>query len=191
MTPQDLIAFEFHIADLFHAGKIPYPVHYSGRNEEQLIKIFQRTQPQDWVFSTWRSHYHALLKGMPPDVLEKKILAGDSMHIMDKELHFFSSSIVGGIAPIAVGVAQAGNKVWCFIGDGGEDQGIFYESVRYASGKQLPITFVIEDNNLSVDTTTEERVGGFRLTWPSNVIRYHYVRKWPHCQTGKFVQTYM
>ena len=98
MTPQQLIDFENDIAAEFNAGKIPYPIHLSGTgNEDWLIDFFKQINPQDWVFSTWRSHYHALLKNMSPEKLKAKIMAGESMHIMDKELNFFSSSIVGGI----------------------------------------------------------------------------------------------
>jgi TPP-dependent pyruvate/acetoin dehydrogenase alpha subunit len=197
MTKGQLIAFENEIVDLFHAGKLPYPIHFSGGNELRLIKYFaDNVKLCDWVFSTWRSHYHALLKGIPADILKAKIMRGDSMHVMSKEHNFFASSIVGGCCPIAVGVAKAiqmkGEKrhVHLFIGDGGEDQGVFYESVRYAKAWDLPITFIIEDNALSVDTTKKERINDFCIDWPDNVIRYHYNRKWPHVQTGKIVSGY-
>jgi TPP-dependent pyruvate/acetoin dehydrogenase alpha subunit len=197
MTREQLISFENDIAEEFHAGKLPYPIHFSGNNEEILINYFtQKVKPSDWVFSTWRSHYHALLKGIPADVLKAKIMRGDSMHIMSREHNFFASAIVGGCCPIAVGVAKAmqmrgeARHVHLFIGDGGEDQGVFYESVRYAAAWDLPITFIIEDNALSVDTTKTERINNFCIDWPKNVIRYHYERKWPHVQTGKIVSGY-
>ena len=40
MTKSELISFEDHIVDLFEAGKLPYPIHFSGGNEDQLIEIF-------------------------------------------------------------------------------------------------------------------------------------------------------
>ena len=46
---------------IYEKGKIRAPIHLSGNNENQLIKIFKKVKKQDWVFSTWRSHYHALL----------------------------------------------------------------------------------------------------------------------------------
>lgn len=199
MTPEELIAFEDEIVDLFHAGKIPYPVHYSGRsNEEWLIQYFKNyVKEGDWVFSTWRSHYHALLHGMPKEQLKQEILNGNSMHIMDDKLHFYASSIVGGCCPIATGVAfgielrKESTYVHCFVGDGAEDQGVFYEAVRYAYAWKLPVRFIIEDNSLSVDTTKLERINNFCMDWPGNVVRYKYTRHWPHVQTGKFVKEYM
>jgi TPP-dependent pyruvate/acetoin dehydrogenase alpha subunit len=139
------------------------------------------------------------LKGGSPKVLEQKILDGESISIMDKSINFLSTGIVCGGAGIAVGLswalkrvggAQSG-RVWCFIGDGAEDEGHFYEAVRYVDGWDLPCTFVIEDNNLSVDTPKRERYGKNKMKWGKCVIRYEYVRKYPHVQTGKIVRSYM
>ena len=62
MNKKDLIAFEKKVQEAYEAGEIRAPVHLSGNNEEQLIKIFKKIKKNDWVFSTWRNHYHALLK---------------------------------------------------------------------------------------------------------------------------------
>ena len=175
MIAKDLIAFEQEIAQLFEQGQIRSPVHLSGGNEEDLIRIFQSIKPTDWVFSTHRSHYHALLKGIPRDWLKAEILANHSISISNAEHHFFSSAIVGGILPIAVGVAMTGQTVWCFCGDMSAETGIFHECLKFATGHQFPIHFVVEDNGFSVDTPTEK------------VWRYSYQRKWPHQGSGKWV----
>jgi TPP-dependent pyruvate/acetoin dehydrogenase alpha subunit len=49
--------------------------------------------------------------------------------------------------------------VWVFLGDGGIDESWFYESWRYSVGHDLPIYFVVEDNNRSVCTTRQQRWG--------------------------------
>ena len=172
---EDLVAFEQEISQLFEAGKIHSPVHLSGGNEEALIQIFYRIQPSDWVFSTHRSHYHALLKGIPKEWLKAEILANRSITINNAEYKFFSSAIVGGILPIAVGVAMMGETVWCFVGDMSAETGIFHECVKYATGHNLPIHFVVEDNGFSVDTPTEKVWG------------YSYKRKFPHQGMGRFI----
>src|SRR5437773_7373114 len=79
-TADDLRAFERGIADDFEAGKIHAPIHLSGGNEDQLIEIFQEIKRGDWVFSTYRNHYHALLHGIPPAKIRSEILAGRSMY---------------------------------------------------------------------------------------------------------------
>lgn len=109
-TAQELIDFESWVVETFNAGKLRSPVHLSGGNEEQLIKIFERINPQDWVFTTYRSHYHALLKGVPEERLKNWILDNKSIHFMDAEHKVFSSAIVGGTLPIALGVALAIKK---------------------------------------------------------------------------------
>ena len=182
MRPQDLIDFEIEIADLFSAGKIGGPVHLSGGNEKQLIDIFQEIGPEDWVLSTWRSHYHALLKGVPPDLIRREILHGRSMQLHFPEYHFLTSAIVGGILPIACGLAAGGASVWCFVGDMTASTGLYKEATQYALGHNLPVTFVVEDNGLSTNTPTEEAWGlgeGARQTF---FRRYSYTRAWPHYQ---------
>jgi len=189
MTAHDLINFELRIRRLFAEGKLPYLIHLCGGNETQLIEIFKEIHPQDWVFSTHRSHYHYLLHGGDPDALEQMIRDGRSMFVFDLSRNFYSSSVLAGTCGIAAGVAQtlaeAGNprKVWCFLGDGAEDEGHFYEAVNYVDGKNLPCTFIIEDNDRSVDTTKSQRGRGM-IGWPSCVRRYCYKPTYPHGGAG-------
>ena len=192
-TKKELIEFENKIAKKWNNAEILHYIHFSGGNEEQLIEIFKEIKPEDYVFSTHRSHYHYLLKGGSPEILEKKILNGESMHVHDKEKNFLASSIVAGTPAIATGIAWAlkqkksKNHVWCFVGDGAEDEGHFYEAVRYVDGWDLPCTFVIEDNNRSVETPRNERYGISKMDWPSCVRRYHYDPTTPHSGTDQWV----
>jgi pyruvate dehydrogenase E1 component alpha subunit len=189
---EELIHFENKIVESWDAGKIRGPVHLSGGNEKPLIEIFKRISENDWVFSTWRSHYHALLKGVSPDWLETEILEGRSITIVNKDEKFYSSAIVGGILPIAVGAAMSNKMkgidetVWCFVGDMTFETGTFMENYKYAKNFNLPIRFVVEDNEVSTNTPTIE-------TWvkkseiPEDVIWYKYKKEWPHYGTGKWV----
>lgn len=106
-TPEKLIRFEDEIATLFEAKQIKAPVHLSGGNEGHLIRIFdQHVNPNDWVLCSWRSHYHCLLKGVPPEQVRQAILNGKSISLCFPEYKVLSSGIVGGTAPIAVGLAM-------------------------------------------------------------------------------------
>ncbi|MDP8265164.1 MAG: thiamine pyrophosphate-dependent enzyme [Candidatus Aceula lacicola] len=190
-TPEKLIEFEDNIKDLFEKGIVKGPIHLSGTNEKALIKIFRRVDKKnDWVFSTWRNHYHWLLFGLSWQVLKQFILAGKSMTPSNSHKHFLTSAIVGGISPIAVGVALglhlAGKPghVWCFIGDAGYECGITKESIRYAQGHDLPITFVVEDNGKCVRADTQKAWG---TSDSSKVEIYNYKRKYPHAGTGEYV----
>ena len=193
ITKNELIDFEIDIKKIYESGKIKAPIHLSGNNEDQLIKIFKNVKKNDWVFSTWRNHYHALLKGIPKDWLKKEIIKGRSMGINNLKYKFYSSAIVGGIIPIALGVAKSlklqkksKSKVWVFIGDMTFETGIFHECYKYSKNHGLPLKFVVEDNGLSTNTPTKS-------TWvrkskiPKDVINYKYKRKYPHHGTGGWV----
>lgn len=188
---QRLIAFEKRVADAFANKLCKGPVHLSGGNEDHLIRIFNDIHPEDWVFCSYRNHYHALLHGIPEDWLFNEILEGRSMNIHNFHHRFFSSAIVGGTLPIAVGVAAALQRhgshqmVWCFVGDMAASIGAFHEATKYAMGNELPIKFVVEDNGLSCNSPTDECWGdGHR----SVVDRYYYERQYPHVGIGRFVQ---
>ena len=192
-TSQDLIDFEDDIISHWENGEITGPIHLSNGNEKQLIKIFEKVGVDDWVFSTWRSHYHALLHGVEPSNLKQKILDGKSITIIDKDSKFYSSAIVTGILPIALGVAKAAklqnskNKVWCFIGDMTFETGIFYEVHKYARNFDLPLYFVVEDNEVSTNTPTAHTWNNIQREIPNDVIYYKYKSKYPHYGTGKWV----
>ena len=188
MSPAELIAFEARVARAFEALEIPGPVHLSGGNEAQLIEIFRDVHPEDWVFSTWRSHYHALLHGLEPQWLFQEIKT-KGMNLYSRSHRFFSSAIVGGCLPIACGVAAAIKRkretasVWCFIGDMAARSGIAHETMQYAAGHDLPLQIVIEDNGLSTDTPTAKAWGESHMR-AGTIRRYSYTRTYPHVGTS-------
>jgi pyruvate dehydrogenase E1 component alpha subunit len=192
LTAEDLIEFENKIVDHWEAAKIRGPVHLSNGNEGPLIEIFKRIRKTDWVFSTWRSHYHALLKGIDPNWIESEILAGRSITLCNIDEKFYSSAIVTATLPIALGAALSikksggSDKVWVFVGDMSFETGIFYEVHKYARNFDLPLYFVVEDNGVSTYTPTD-------ATWkikrdiPKDVIYYNYKSKYPHYGSGKWI----
>lgn len=191
----DLIAFEEDIATEFNAGKIPYPVHLSSGNEDQLIEIFKDVAEGDWVLGSWRSHYHCLLKGVPPETLKAAIMEGRSIALSFPEYRIQCSAIVGGIIPIALGIAlgikRAGGdeRVWCFVGEMTAHTGIFLECFHYLRAHKLPLDLVIEDNRVSVCTPTYEVWGRSPpLEWMHLKYHYEYHSKWPHAGAGKRVE---
>ena len=192
VTKEELISFETEVKERYEAGEILAPVHLSKDNEDELIEIFQYVHPNDWVYSAWRNHYHALLHGFDRQQLMDDIVAGRSMATSSNVNKFYSSAIVGGIIPIALGTAMAlkknnsDNKVWCFIGDMTFETGVFHESYKYAKNFNLPIQFVVEDNNLSVHTPTDA-AWGVRQEVPDDVVYYRYENGYPHHGTGAWV----
>jgi len=189
-TEEELIAFEDRIGDLYLDNKLPFLFHLSGGNETQLIEIFKDIKEGDYVISNHRNHYHALLHGVPPEDVEDRILNGRSMFIYDRQRNFFLSAIIGGTPAIAAGIAWAlkrkgsSQKVWCFVGDGTEDNGHLAEAIRYVDGWDLPCTFVIESNDRSCEASNSDRWGKTaHPEWNSpSVIRYTYNCTYPHCR---------
>src|SRR3990167_5700048 len=109
VTKEELIEFEAEVCQMFNDGKLRSPVHLSGGNEDQVIEIFKQIKPTDWVFSTYRSHYHTLLHGIDKEWLRNWILDNKSIHVMNSEHKFITSAIVGGTLPTALGVAMGIN----------------------------------------------------------------------------------
>jgi TPP-dependent pyruvate/acetoin dehydrogenase alpha subunit len=209
MTKDELQAFEVEIGDCFNRAEIRAPIHLYDGNEENIMKVFESVDTEkDWVCATWRNHYQCLLKGVPPEYLKEQIIKGKSMVMNLPEYKIHCSSIVGGIPSIATGIAGAnkmkGNKewVWCWLGDMSAETGAFHEAYKYAVAEKLPITFVVEDNGLSVETPTNEvwkretpwylkdaveNEHGWLIT--SNLVYYTYKNtKYPHAGAGIRVQ---
>lgn len=198
MSAEDLLQFETEIAELFNTAKIRAPVHLYFGNENQIIDVFKDVRAEDWVCCSWRSHYQCLLKGVPKEELKAEILAGRSISLCFPEYHIVSSAIVGGIVPIAVGLALAlkreGSKarVHLFMGEMTAESGIAHEAIKYCTNHRLPIRFIVEDNGKSVCTDTREVWNQPRLSFedPENpmIVYYKYESKYPHAGAGVRVQ---
>jgi pyruvate dehydrogenase E1 component alpha subunit len=198
LTKQDLISFEDDIANEFNNKKINAPVHLYSGNEDQIIDIFKKIRPQDWVLCTWRSHYQCLLKGVPPAEVKNEIMSGRSITLCFPEYNIFSSAIVTGILPIGVGLAMAAKrrnrdqKVYVFTGEMTSETGSMHECVKYSMNHELPIHFIVEDNGKSVCTDTRETWNMNNLTYEnvsSDYITYYkYETKYPHAGAGQRVQ---
>lgn len=148
--------------------------------------LHQMLRPEDWLFSTHRSHGHYLAKGGSEQKILDEILGlengvnggySGSQSFCDPALRFHSTAIVGGLIGVATGAAldlklsgsQA--RVVCCIGDGATEQGIFWESLNFAVLHDLRIVYVCENNGLSVhaplrmrqDRPLQQRVRAFGL----------------------------
>ena len=198
MNSDELIAFEDEVAAIFNGGKIRAPVHLYSGNESQMVQVFKDVRPNDWVFCSWRSHYQCLLKGVPPAQVMAEIMAGRSISLCFPEYRVYSSAIVGGVLPIAVGTAMAiqrsgeDARVHCFVGDMTAETGIAHESIKYSRNHQLPIRFIVEDNGKSVCTDTRSAWNQPTLSFEGRkdafIHHYRYETRYPHAGAGQRVQ---
>ena len=87
---------------------------------------------------------------------------------------------------------QKNSEVFCFMGDMTSETGIAHESIKYSQKHDLPINFVIEDNEKSVMTDTRETWNTNDLTYQNSsdkkIIYYSYKTKYPHAGAGTRVQ---
>ena len=101
------------------------------------------------------------------------------MHVTDRKAGFvMSSPIVGGSISIAAGSALAAKLRGkrqvsvAFFGDGGTDEGVFYESINIAVIYNLPVIFICENNGFSThlpaflrqsNINVTDRLKGFKI----------------------------
>ncbi len=165
--------FEEHILDLFSRNMLSGTTHTCIGEEATAVAIMQYVKENDTVFSNHRCHGHYLAYGGPERRLLAEIMSkksglcqgrGGSQHIHYK--NFFTNGIQGGIVPNAVGVGLANKltgkdaNVVVFLGDGTLGQGVVYEAMNMASIYDIPIVFVIEDNQYAMSTRRTDAIAG-------------------------------
>jgi TPP-dependent pyruvate/acetoin dehydrogenase alpha subunit len=160
------------ISAIYLTDKIQSPVHLSNGQEYASVGICSALSLTDLVFGTYRSHALYLAKGgglnsMFAELFGKqggfaKGRAG-SMHLADKSVGVMgASAIVASTIPHAVGAAYAAKiqkkqqVIVCFFGEGATGEGVYHESLNFASKQKLPILFVCENNDLAINANVSD-----------------------------------
>lgn len=164
--------FEEKCNVVYRAGKAGGYMHvYIGMEALAVGWMEAIRKGEDYVITAYRDHAHAILLGTDPTAILAEIMGraagtaggkGGSMHIFDPKNGFYGGwGIVGGHIPLAAGLAFASryrsdDKVTiCFLGDGAANQGVVFETMNMASLYDLPIVFVIENNEFAMGTRLE------------------------------------
>lgn len=157
---------EESVAELYPQQQMRCPVHLCTGQEAVAVGVCAALEDKDYVVGNHRSHGHYLAKGGDLKAMMAEMYGkaagcskgkGGSMHLVDLSANVLGTTpIVGGSIPVGVGIAfgtlmQGGDAVVAiFFGDAATEEGVFCESLNFASLKKLPVVFVCENNHFSV-----------------------------------------
>ena len=169
------------------AGPIPGELHLAAGHEASGAGVCAHLRDDDTVTAPHRPHHIAIAKGVDLKRMTAEIFGretglskgkGGHMHLFDPDVNFACSGIIAQGCPPAVGAALAAKKrntdavAVAFLGEGAIDQGGFLESLNFASVQNLPVVFVVEDNDWAISMPKErvtdvrdgsKRADGFEL----------------------------
>ncbi|WP_066556310.1 pyruvate dehydrogenase (acetyl-transferring) E1 component subunit alpha [Croceicoccus bisphenolivorans] len=163
--------FEERAGQLYGLGLIGGFCHlYIGQEAVAVGLQSALAEGKDSVITGYRDHGHMLAYGIDPKVIMAELTGrqagiskgkGGSMHMFSTEHAFYGGhGIVGAQVPLGAGLAFAhkyrgdGGVCMAYFGDGAANQGQVYETFNMASLWQLPIIFVIENNQYAMGTST-------------------------------------
>jgi pyruvate dehydrogenase E1 component alpha subunit len=160
--------FEEKAEEGYAIGKIGGFCHLHIGQEGAAAGSIRPLRNEDYVISAYREHTQALAKGVKPGPVMAELYGraggasggkGGSMHIFDRSVRFMGGhGIVGGQVPLAAGFAWKikyrgeDNVVVCFMGDAAVNQGAFHEALNMAAVWELPVIFVVENNEYGMGT---------------------------------------
>jgi len=160
--------FELAAIDLFKRGQVKGTVHPYIGQEASGVGVCMALRQDDLVAGTHRSHGHNIAKGADTKKMMAEILGketgyckgrGGSMHIAAFETGSLGAlAVVGSGIPLAVGAALAfkmrgEDRVTVpFTGEAGTNTGNWHECMNMASIWDLPVVFVLENNQYGVST---------------------------------------
>jgi pyruvate dehydrogenase E1 component alpha subunit len=163
--------FEERAGEMYAKAKIGGFLHLCIGEEATIVGATQALRDSDYLMSTYREHGQALARGTEPERVMAELFGrvdgvsggrGGSMHLFDWERRFLGGyGIVGGSLPLSAGVALAcdyegtDDIVLSMTGDGATNQGTFGETMNLVALWDLPIVFLIINNQFGMGTALE------------------------------------
>ncbi len=168
--------FEEKAATMYQQGKIGGFCHLYIGQEAVITGIKAASNPDDDQITSYRCHAHAIACGVEPESVMAELMGketgiskgkGGSMHMFDPEKHFWGGhGIVSAQVPLGAGLAFAAkyrgeDRVsFAYIGDGAMNGGQVYETMNMAALWDLPVIFVVENNQYAMGTSTKRGAAG-------------------------------
>ena len=163
--------FEEKAGQLYGLGLIGGFCHlYIGQEAVAIGLQSALDGDKDSVITGYRDHGHMLAYGIDPNVIMAELTGreagiskgkGGSMHMFSTEHKFYGGhGIVGAQVALGGGLALAhqynedGGLCLAYFGDGAANQGQVYETFNMAALWNLPIVFVVEDNQYAMGTAS-------------------------------------
>jgi pyruvate dehydrogenase E1 component alpha subunit len=163
--------FEEKAGQLYGMGLIGGFCHLYIGQEAVVVGLESVAKEGDKRVTSYRDHGHMLACGMDAKGVMAELTGrsggyskgkGGSMHMFSKEKHFYGGhGIVGAQVPIGAGLAFADkykgntNVTFTYFGDGAANQGQVYETFNMAALWDLPVIFVIENNQYAMGTSQQ------------------------------------
>ncbi len=161
--------FEEKAGQLYGMGLIGGFCHLYIGQEAVVVGLEACTKDGDKRITSYRDHGHMLACGMDAKGVMAELTGreggyskgkGGSMHMFSKEKHFYGGhGIVGAQVPLGAGLAFSDkyrgndNVTFAYFGDGASNQGQVYETYNMAELWDLPVVFVIENNQYAMGTS--------------------------------------
>ncbi len=161
-------AFEERAIAEYRKGVLPGFIHSSIGQEAIPSAVCAFLRDDDYILTTHRGHGDIIAKGARFDKMMAELFAketgynkgrGGSMHIVAADLNILgATAIVGAGVPIASGVAlgcklrNLDRVTVCFTGDAATCTGAFHEGIGMAAIWDLPVIFVVENNQYGMST---------------------------------------
>lgn len=161
------------LAELYLEQEMRTPTHFGIGQEAVASGVCSALERDDVVYSHHRCHNHYLAKGGSVTALAAELYGretgcsrgrGGSVHLTALDEGFVvSSAILGQTIAVATGSALAfkmdGSRriAATFFGEATCEEGVFYESLNYASTYNLPVLFVCENNLYSTESPLHTR----------------------------------
>ena len=163
--------FEEKAGQLYGMGLIAGFCHLYIGQEAVVVGVQAALEEGDQVITGYRDHGHMLACGMDPNGVMAELTGreggysrgkGGSMHMFSREKQFFGGhGIVGAQVSIGTGLAFAdlykdnGKVCATYFGDGAANQGQVYESFNMAKLWNLPVIYIIENNQYAMGTSVK------------------------------------
>ncbi|QUS36860.1 pyruvate dehydrogenase (acetyl-transferring) E1 component subunit alpha [Falsirhodobacter algicola] len=163
--------FEEKAGQLYGMGLIGGFCHLYIGQEAVVVGLEAAAQEGDKRVTSYRDHGHMLACGMDAKGVMAELTGreggyskgkGGSMHMFSREKHFYGGhGIVAAQVPIGAGLAFAdaylenGGVTFTYFGDGAANQGQVYETYNMAQLWNLPVIFVIENNQYAMGTSVK------------------------------------